>query len=69
MLTCKIQAKRMEKGISQKQLSNITEIRLPTISDMETNKNKSLSIDNINKLCKYFNCDIGDLWEYHPIYR
>ena len=66
MLQCKINVKRAEKRISQKELSVATGIRLPTISDMEINKSKSLSVENILKLCDYFNCDIGDLWEYIP---
>lgn len=66
MLLCKINIKRAERRISQKELSLATGIRLPTISDMEMNKSKSISVENIVKLCDYFDCDICDLWQYTP---
>lgn len=66
MLKCTLNVRRAEEKLTQKELSSILDIRLQTISDMENGKSRSLSVDTIEKLCDYFNCDIGDLWEYIP---
>ena len=63
MIKCKLNVKRAEKNISQKELSETLGIRLQTISDMEMGKSKALSIDTIDKLCNYFDCTINDIWE------
>ena len=66
MLKCTLNVRRAEEKLTQKELSSILDIRLQTISDMENGKSRSLSVETIEKLCDYFNCDIGDLWEYIP---
>ncbi len=37
-----------------------------TISNIKNNKNKNFRADTLDKLCKFFNCKIGDLLEYIP---
>lgn len=63
MIKCKLNVKRAEKNISQKELSETLGIRLQTISDMEMGKSRALSVDTIDKLCNYFDCTINDIWE------
>lgn len=64
MVKCKLNVKRAEKNISQKELSETLGIRMQTISDMEQGKSKALSVDTIDKLCTFFNCSISDIWEF-----
>lgn len=66
MIKCKINIRRAEQNITQQELSIATGIRCQTISDMETGKTKSYSINNLEKLCDYFHCEIQDLIEYIP---
>ena len=37
-----------------------------TISKLRNSKNLNISLNTINKLCKYFNCKVSDLLEYMP---
>jgi DNA-binding Xre family transcriptional regulator len=52
----------IDREISKKQLIEDTDISWATISKMNTNKYVSLEV--IDKLCKYLNCQPGDLIEY-----
>ena len=36
------------------------------MSDIYRSQMKRLDVDHIALLCKYFNCGIGDLFEYEP---
>ena len=49
------------KGISQNELSRLTGIRQPTISDMCQNKTKSLPLVNLAKICEVLECEITDI--------
>lgn len=66
MIICTLKQLRFDKGISQKELSNLTSIRYPTISEMERGASKAYSVENLNKLCAFFNCQPADLIEYVP---
>ena len=61
MIRMKLHIKLAEKRLTQKQLSEITGIRLPTISAYCTDKFKVISKDHLDILCKFFNCDVKDL--------
>lgn len=37
-----------------------------TISKLRNSKNSNISLNTVNKLCKYFNCNVADLLEYIP---
>ena len=50
--------------MTQKALSELTGIRPATISKMYYEETKRIEIDQINKLCKVFDCSVGDLLEY-----
>lgn len=52
--------------LNKTQLSNLTGIRLSTISDLYFEKTKSISMNNINQLCKALKCNVGDIFEYIP---
>ncbi len=67
MFICKLKNLRATKGISQKELSEQTGIRYPTISEMERNATKSCSLGNLAKLCAFFNCTLNDIYELTDI--
>ena len=52
-----------KQNVTQKELSEYTGLRLPTISDICNNKIKALSVDNLQKICDYLNCQPGDFIE------
>lgn len=64
MIKCRLKVLLAEHDMTQKDLGDATGIRKPTISDMCNNKTKHISIDTLNTLCDYFNCDISDIYRY-----
>lgn len=52
--------------MTQKALSNLTKIRPATISKMYYEETKRVDIDQLNRICHAFNCEISDLLEYIP---
>lgn len=54
------------KEMTQKELSEITGIRPPTISAICNNTIKELPVGVIEKICKALNCQPGDIMDYIP---
>lgn len=54
------------KEMTQKELSEITGIRLPTLSAMCTNTAKHLPIDVLDKICNALHCTPADIIEHIP---
>ena len=52
--------------MTQKALANLTKIRPATISKMYYEETKRVDIDQLNRICHAFNCEISDLLEYIP---
>ena len=52
--------------MNQKTLSKLTNIRPATISKMYYEEVKRIDVRHINNICKAFNCEISDLFEYIP---
>lgn len=52
--------------MSQKALSNLTNIRPATISKMYYEESKRLDIEQLNSICNVFKCEIFDLLEFIP---
>ena len=52
--------------MNQKNLSKLTNIRPATISKMYYEETKRIDISQIDSICKAFNCEISDLFEYVP---
>lgn len=52
--------------MSQKALSDLTNIRPATVSKMYYEETKRLDIKQLNNICKVFKCEISDLLEYIP---
>ncbi|WP_324270319.1 helix-turn-helix transcriptional regulator [Fusobacterium polymorphum] len=49
-----------------KKLAEETSLSKPTIASLYHEKTQRVDFDTIEKLCKYFNCKIEDLFEYIP---
>ena len=52
--------------MSQKALSNLTNIRPATITKMYYEESKRLDIEQLNSICNVFKCEISDLLEFIP---
>ena len=52
--------------MTQAALAIATNIRPATISKMYYEESKRLDISQINRICKVFDCEISDLFEYIP---
>lgn len=52
--------------MTQKTLSNLTNIRPATISKMYYEEIKRIDIKHLNNICKAFDCEISELLEYIP---
>lgn len=52
--------------MTQKTLSNLTDIRPATISKMYYEEIKRIDIKHLNNICKAFDCEISELLEYIP---
>lgn len=52
--------------MNQKTLSKLTNIRPATISKMYYEEVKRIDVKHINSICKAFDCEISDLFEYIP---
>ncbi|CDE96849.1 putative transcriptional regulator [Clostridium sp. CAG:567] len=52
--------------MTQKSLADATHIRPATISKMYYEETKRIDVQQLNNICKVFNCEISDLLEYIP---
>ena len=48
------------------ELSEATSINRVTLSKMVNQRGYSTVTDNLDRLCKYFNCKVSDIAEYVP---
>ena len=55
-----------QEKMTRKRLAELTGIRPNTIGDLYREDVKKIDIQTLNKLCKVFNCEIGELLEYVP---
>lgn len=55
-----------EKRYSIVEVSRRTGLTTSTISNLYNDKVKRLDFDTLEKLCKLFNCQPSDLFEYIP---
>lgn len=58
--------KQFKEGrrVTLNELSEVTGINRVTLSKMVNQKGYSSVTNNIDKLCKFFNCSVGDVMEY-----
>lgn len=64
MITFKLKELMEIHNIGQRELSRETGIRQATIGDYVNNKAKHISVENLDILCNYFNCEVEDIVEH-----
>ncbi|MFE4524761.1 helix-turn-helix domain-containing protein [Cytobacillus firmus] len=64
LIIIKLDSFLKQRGMSQRELSRLTGIRQPTISEMCLNKSKSLPVENLNLICSVLNCKLEDILEF-----
>jgi putative transcriptional regulator len=57
---------REGKRATLTELSEATSINRVTLSKMVNQRGYSTVTDNLDRLCKYFNCKVSDIAEYVP---
>lgn len=53
-----------KEKMTRKHLSELTGIRPNTIGDLYREDVKKIDIQALDKICKVFDCEIGDILEY-----
>lgn len=64
MLKSRLKVLLAEHETNQRQLALKLEIREATLNAIANNKIKQIPVDIVEKICKEFDCDIGDIWHY-----
>lgn len=64
MIKCRLKILLAEHDMTQRELADKTGVRAASISDMCNNKSRHISVDTLNKLCKYFHCQTSDIYIY-----
>lgn len=55
-------SKVLEKSnMTQRELSRLTGIRVPSINEMYHNQTVRMPLDNLAKICEVLDCDISDI--------
>ena len=57
---------RESRRITYEEVSKETGINRTSLSKIANQKTYNTTTDNLDRLCAYFECDIGDLAEYIP---
>lgn len=67
MIKFNIKVQRLLHGnMNQKKLSELSGIRLPTLSEYENSTAKTIRVEYLSKLCEIFDCQPADLITYTP---
>ena len=66
MIRIKLSELMGKEKMTRKHLAELTGIRPNTIGDLYREDVKKIDIQTLNKLCKIFNCKVGELLEYVP---
>jgi putative transcriptional regulator len=53
----------LKRNITQRELSRLTEIRVPSINEMYHNQTVRLPLNNLAKICEVLECQITDILE------
>ncbi|MEB3280550.1 MAG: helix-turn-helix transcriptional regulator [Lyngbya sp.] len=66
---CKLAVLMAERDphLSQRQLARELELSPTTINQLFGNKFKRIDVETVEKLCKYFQCEIGELFILKPV--
>lgn len=64
MIKSRLKILLAEHDMNQKDLHEKTGIRPTTISDICNNKIKHIPINTLDVLCKFFDCQVQDIFQY-----
>jgi len=64
MLKSRLKVLLAEHDMTQSKLSEITDIRPGTVTNIVNNNIKQIPVEAVCKICELFNCDIGDIFQY-----
>jgi putative transcriptional regulator len=60
---------RTGKRLTFEEIANETGIHRTTLSKIVNHRNYNTTTDNVDKLCRFFDCQIGDLMEYVEVFE
>ena len=66
MIVIKLDDLMWERRITSEEVVKATGLGSSTISKLRNSKNVNISINTLDKLCKYFNCKLTDIIDYVP---
>lgn len=61
-----LMAQHPEGPLKMKEVAEATNIGPDTISDIYYGRVKRISVEHLNRLCKFFSCSVGDILQYIP---
>ena len=64
MLKSRLKVLLAEHDMTQSKLSELTDIRPGTVTNIVNNNIKQIPVEAVCKICELFNCDIGDIFQY-----
>ena len=65
MIEIKLRVIMAEKYITRKQLSDMTQIRFPTITALYNNTAKEFPLYALDRICRALGCTPADIVAYH----
>ncbi len=66
MIKCHLSRLMGENKLKISDLANQTQINRGTLTRLYQETAERVELEVINSLCKYFNCQVQDLFEYRP---
>ncbi|MCQ2755083.1 MAG: helix-turn-helix transcriptional regulator [bacterium] len=66
MIVIKLDDLMWERRTTAEAIAKATGLGSSTISKLRNSKNTNISINTLDKLCRYFNCKLTDLIDYIP---
>lgn len=64
MIVFKLDDKLKKENLSRREFARRIDARTQTINDYCNNEFKQINADNLDKICKYFKCNIDDILEF-----
>ncbi|UCD98379.1 MAG: helix-turn-helix transcriptional regulator [Chloroflexota bacterium] len=56
----------IKRGVKLSELAEAIDISLPNLSILKTNKARAVRFSTLDSICRYLDCQPGDLLEYLP---
>ncbi len=66
MIECKLSRIAGDRRVNKQQLIDATGRTRPTIAALWNDKATSIDLKTLDALCRFLNCEPGDIFEYHP---